>query len=46
VFHRTIPLPEDVVPDGIKADMRNGVLRLVLPSDPAKTGSPKEIPIR
>jgi HSP20 family protein len=45
-FYRTVPLPEDVVTEKIKADMKNGVLRLTLPRDPAKAKSGKEIEIR
>jgi len=43
---RTIPLPEDVVTENIQAEMKNGVLRLTLPRDPARAGTGKEIQIR
>lgn len=45
-FYRSIPLPEDVLTDKIKAELNSGVLRLTLPRDPAKVKSATEIPIR
>jgi|YNPNPStandDraft_1061719.scaffolds.fasta_scaffold45802_2 HSP20 family protein len=44
-FYRSIPLPDDVKVDGIKAELKNGVLRLTLPRDQSKSKRVKEIPI-
>ena len=42
-FHRVFPLPPNAVPDDIKAEFKDGVLKLVIPkTDAAK---PTEIPI-
>lgn len=45
-YSRSIPLPEDVVVDKIKAEMKNGVLRMTLPRDPKKAPAVKEIPVQ
>ena len=44
-FCRTIPLPEDVEVNGIKAELKNGVLRITLPRDQKKGKSSREITI-
>jgi len=42
---RSIPIPEDVVVDKIKAEMKNGVLRMTLPKDQKKLPSTREITV-
>jgi len=44
-YHRSIPLPEDVQVDKIKATMKEGVLRVTLPKMPEKEKETKEITI-
>jgi len=44
-FCRSIPLPQDVEVDGIKAELKNGVLRLTIPRDQRKVNTSREITI-
>jgi len=44
-YSRTLPLPEDVLIDKVKAEMKDGVLRITLPRDPKKGKPVKEIEI-
>ncbi|HHV54267.1 MAG TPA: Hsp20/alpha crystallin family protein [Firmicutes bacterium] len=43
-FLRQIPLPEDIDPDGIRAEFNNGVLKLTIPRTGSRPGS-RRIPI-
>lgn len=44
-YTRSFPLPEDVETEKIKAEMKDGVLRITLPRDPKKAKQVKEIEI-
>jgi len=45
-FHRVIPLPAEVVADGVQASYRNGVLKIELPKASAALPKSVEIPVR
>ena len=42
-FARTFTLPENVIAEGVKAEMANGLLKLVLPKK--EIAKPKEVPV-
>jgi HSP20 family protein len=44
-YTRSFVLPEDVMEDKVKAQMKDGVLRITLPKDPKKAKTVKEIEI-
>ena len=44
-YTRSFVLPEDVIEDKVKAEMKDGVLRITLPRDPKKGKKVKEIEI-
>jgi HSP20 family protein len=44
-YTRSFALPEDVVEEKVKAEMKDGVLRITLPKDPKKANTVKEIEI-
>ena len=44
-YTRSFALPEDILEDKIKAEMKDGVLRITLPKDPKKGKKVKELPI-
>jgi HSP20 family protein len=44
-YTRSLPLPEDVLADKAKAEMKDGVLRITVPRDPKKGKHVKEIQI-
>jgi HSP20 family protein len=44
-FHRTIPLPMDLIEDQAKASFKNGVLTITVPKAPAARTSRKQIAI-
>ena len=43
MWQRSVSLPERVSEDGLKADLTNGILRIVLPKAQAET--PRQIPV-
>ncbi len=45
-FHRTIPLPAEVLEDKIEATYKKGVLKVRLPKTPEAQKAQKKIPIR
>ncbi len=44
-YTRSFALPEDILEDKIKAEMKDGVLRITLPKDPKKGRQVKELTI-
>ncbi len=44
-FSRSFRLPEDADPDGVKADLKDGVLTVTLPRTSPKTPEAKRVPI-
>ena len=44
-YTRSFSLPEDVLEEKVKADMKDGVLRITLPRDPKRSKAVKEIEI-
>ncbi len=45
-FYRSIPLPEDVLPDKADAELREGVLTVTLPKTSAPEKKPKKLPVK
>ena len=44
-FSRSFRLPEDADPDGVKADLKDGVLTVTLPRKSPKSSDAKRVPI-
>ena len=45
-FYRSIPLPEDVMPDKANAEMKEGVLTVTLPKASAPDKKAKKLPVK
>lgn len=45
-FHRQIPLPAEVDPDAVEADVKNGVLHVKLPKSPEAKEQVKRIAVK
>lgn len=43
---RTVPLPDGIDPDAVKATFENGVLTLVIPKSPEVQADTKRIPVQ
>jgi HSP20 family protein len=44
-FYRLIPLPDGADPEKAKAELQNGVLRIVVPVEQAQQSQPRQIPV-
>jgi len=45
-FYRSIPLPEEIVPDKANADLKEGVLTVTLPKTSAPEKKGKKVPVK
>ncbi len=45
-FYRSIPLPEDVLPDKVSADLKEGVLTVTLPKAAPADKKGKKVPVK
>jgi len=46
LFHRSVALPNEVESDNVKAEFKNGVLKLLMPKKPAAQRKAKKIEIK